>query len=139
MALAGKDNVVYVLAGTTAMSGSTGAKVNDANDFSFPKSSNIVEVPQFGEVYTNKISTLKDTTVTVSGYYDPTDTNGQVVLDNVGDTVYIGHYPQGTGVAGIQVKAIIESFEFGATASGEQTFTCTLTGIAAPEALPLRS
>lgn len=134
---AGKTNVVYVLAGTSAMTGSTGAKVNGVDSTTYNHLCNILDISQFGEDYNKRLAGKKDTNFSLSGNYDPADTNGQLELVP-GDSVYIGIYPQGTTVAGTQVPAIVESFETSFDANGKQTFSCSLQGNGAPVALPLR-
>lgn len=134
---AGKTNQVFVLTGTVAMTGSTGAKINGVNQASFDKLCDLLEITQFGDSYKIRMAGLKDTSVQIGGNYDPADTNGQLVLVP-GDTIFIGVYPQGTAIAGSQVKAIVESFHQGYDAAGLATFSATIQGIAAPVALPLR-
>lgn len=136
--LAGKTNVVYILTGTTAMTGLTGAKVLGVDNSSYNQLCDLLEITQFGDNYKNRMAGLKDTNVSLSGNYYPGDTTGQDELVP-GDTVYVGIYPQGTGVAGKQVKAIVESFEISASVGDKQTFSASLQGIAAPEALPLQA
>ena len=134
----GKVNQVWVLAGATPIANNTGAKVNGVDNSSFNRLSDMLDYSQFGDSYHDRKAGLSDTSVTISGNYDPADTNGQNILDNPGVEVHIGVYPSGTAVAGKQVNALVESFEISADATGKQTFSCTLQGIAAPVALPLR-
>ena len=135
--LAGKLNQVWALAGSTAMTGATGAKVFGVDNASWNALCSLLEIPQFGDTHMNRMAGLKDTTVSISGNYDPTDATGQNILEP-GDIIHIGVYPQGTAVAGKQVKAIVESFENAAEVTGKQTFSASISGIAAPVALPLR-
>jgi len=134
---AGYGNLVYVLAGATAMTNSTGAKILGVDNSSLGRLCDMLEITAFGDTYKNRMGGLKDTTISISGNVYTGDTTGQDVLVP-GDTIHIGVYPQGTGVAGTQVKAIVESFETSADVSGKQTFTCAFSCIAAPVALPLR-
>lgn len=132
--VAGKLNQVWVH--TAQMTGSTGAKINGVNDTGYNKLCEILEITQFGDSYKRRMSGLKDSDVSISGNYDPVDTNGQLKLEP-GDTVYIGIYPQGTTVAGTQIPMIVENFEWKADTS-KQTFSAKLSGNGAPTALPLR-
>jgi hypothetical protein len=134
---AGFTNQVFVLAGTVAMTGSTGAKINGVDNSTLSKLVDLLEITQFGDAYKKRKGGLKDTSFSISGNYDPADTLGQLVLIP-GNEVMIGHYPQGTTVAGLQVQAIVENFEIAADAAGKQTFTCSLQGQVVPVALPLR-
>lgn len=136
--IAGKTNVVYILTGATHMTGSTGAKVLGVDNSSYKQLCELLDITAFGDSYRNRLAGLKDTQVTVSGNYYPGDTTGQDELVP-GDTVWIGIYPSGTGVAGKQCKCIVESFEINADVGGKQTFSSSLMGIAAPEELPLQS
>lgn len=133
--IAGKTNLVYILTGTTAMANNTGAKVLGVDNSTYNQLCDLLEITQFGDSYKNRIAGLKDTNMSLSGNYYPGDTTGQ---DEIvpGDTVYIGVYPQGSAVAGYQVKAIVETFEISAGASDKQTFSASIQGIAAPVALP---
>ena len=135
--VAGKTNIVYILA-SVAMEATTGAKIAGVDNSSFNQLCDILDVSQFGD--TNKVKTagMLDTNFSISGNYDSTDTTGQGELVP-GDTVYIGAYPAGTGTASTQVKCIVTSMEIGADAQGKQTFSSSLEGIAATEALPAQS
>jgi len=135
--VAGKTNIVWVLTGATPMENNTGAKVLGVDSSTFNQLCDLLEITQFGDSYKNRMAGLKDTNFSFSGNYYPGDTTGQDELVP-GDTIYIGVYPQGTGVAGTQVKAIVESFEISAGVADKQTFSASIQGIAAPVALPLR-
>lgn len=133
--VAGKTNLVYVH--TAQMTGSTGNKINGVNDATYNKLCEIVEITQFGDDYKKRMGGLKDSDVSISGFFDPADTNGQSVLVP-GNTVYLGLYPQGGTVAGTQIPMIVENFEWKADMS-KQSFSCKLSGNGAPVALPIRS
>lgn len=136
--LAGKLNKVYILAGTTAMTGSTGNEVSGVDDSTYDQMVDLLEISRFGDTYKKRIAGLADTSVALSGNYVPTDSAGQLAL-NPGDFVYIGLYPQGTAIAGKQIPMIVEKFEIKATASGKQTFSASLSGNGAPVVLPART
>ncbi len=135
---AGNTNIVYILTGSTAMTDSTGAKVLGVDNSTYSRLCDLLEITQFGDAYKNRMAGLKDTSVSLSGNYYPGDTTGQEELEP-GDTVFIGVYPQGTGVAGSQVKAIVENFEQSSDVTGKQTFSASLQGIAAPVTLPAQA
>jgi len=135
--VAGFTNQVWAIAGATAMTNSTGAKMLGVDSSTYSQLCDILEITAFGDTYKNRMGGLKDTTFSVSGNYYPGDTTGQEILIP-GNTVFIGVYPSGTGVAGKQVKAIVESFEISAAVADKQTFSASLSGIAAPVSLPLR-
>jgi hypothetical protein len=134
---AGKTNQVYVLTGAVAMN-DTGAKINGVDNSTFNRLCNLLEIPQFGESYMERLAGMKDSSIDISGNYDPADATGQSVLVP-GDSVYIGVYPSGTAVAGTQIPGIVESFEISADATGKQEFSCTVQAIGAPVAMPVQS
>lgn len=135
---AGNTNVVFILAGSAAMTDATGAKVFGCDDSSWQDLCELLEITAFGDTYKNRMAGLKDTSVSLSGNYYPGDTTGQEELVP-GDTVFVGIYPQGDAVAGRQVKCIVESFEIKAAVNDKQTFSASLQGIAAPVALPAQA
>ena len=138
---AGKTNYVKILTGAVAMVGAgapTGAAINGADNSTIQKLCDLLEISQFGDSYKDRLAGMKDTSVTISGNLDAADTLGQLELEP-GDTVYIAVHYGGATVAGTQVKCIVESFEQSADATGKQTFSATLQGIAAPVASPAHS
>lgn len=137
MEIAGYKNEVYILAGTTPMTNATGAKVQGVDSSDWQDMADKLEVSQFGDTHKDFIGGQKDTTYSMSGYYDPADTNGQALLV-AGDFVMVGIYPQGPTAAGRQVKALVESVGYSATAAGRQEFSASLQGCGAPVALPAR-
>ena len=135
--VAGKTNIVYILTGSTAMS-NDGAKIAGVDNSSFNQLCDILDVSQFGDSNKVKLAGMLDTNFSISGNYDSTDTTGQLELVP-GDTVYIGAYPAGIGTASTQVKCIVASMEISADAQGKQTFSASLEGIAATEAMIAQS
>ena len=135
--IAGFKNQVFILTGATAMGAATGAKVQGVDNSTFGRLCDILEITAFGDTYKNRMAGLKDSEFSLSGNVYTGDTTGQDVMVP-GDTVFIGAYPQGTTVAGTQVKAIVESFEASSEVSGKQTFSASFSCIAAPVTLPLR-
>jgi len=135
---AGFKNQVFILTGAVAMGAATGAKILGVDNSTFGKLCDILEITAFGDTYKNRMAGLKDSTFTISGNLYTGDTTGQDVLIP-GDTVFVGAFPQGTTVAGTQVKAIVESVEMSSEVSGKQTFSASFSCIAAPVALPIRS
>ena len=136
--LSGKINIIYILTGTTAMTSSTGAKINGVSSSTYNRMAEILEITQFGDDYQKRMAGLKDTSISLSGNYDPDDTAGQLDLEP-GDFVYIGIYPEGAGTAGKQVPMVIESFEQSSSADGKQEFSSSLSGNGAPETLPAQA
>lgn len=135
--VAGLDNIVYILAGDVAMTNSTGAKIQGIDDYTYSHLCNLLDISQFGDSYAKRKAGQKDASIKLAGNYYSGDTNGQAVLVP-GASVYVGAYPQGTGVAGTQIPAIVESVEYGAKATDKQTISVSIQGNGAPVALPLR-
>jgi len=134
--LAGKLNKVYILA--TVMEATTGAAILGADNSSYGNLCTILDITSFGDTYYKRMAGLLDTKIAVSGNYYTGDTTGQALLIP-GNTVFIGCYPSGTAVAGMQVQAIVEGYEVTHPATGKDTFTATFSCIAAPVALPAQS
>ncbi len=133
--LAGYGNVVYVLAGTSAMAEGTGAAIKGVDNQSYGMLCDILEITAFGDTYKKRLAGLKDSTFTLSGNVYTGDTTGQDVLVP-GASVYIGAHPSGKAVAATQIPAIVESFEVSVDVAGKQTFSCTLAANGAPVAMP---
>lgn len=131
--LAGKLNIVKVNATEMANSGA-GAAINGLDSSTFNRMCDILEITQFGDTHKDRIAGLKDSSISISGNYDPADTNGQLLLEP-GDFVWVAVFPGGVTVAGKQIKMIVESFEHGAGVADKQTFSCSLQGVAAPAAI----
>jgi len=136
--LAGKVNEVYVLTGTSAMTGSTGAKVLGVDDSTFRKMCDMLEITAFGDSNKKRIAGLLDASIDLAGNYYPGDTTGQDILEP-GDNVYIGVYPSGPSVAGKQFPGLVETFEIKASAADKQTFSATIQGNGAVVDLPART
>jgi len=139
--LAGYENRIKILTGSTAMAGGaspTGSEIEGVDSSSYGELCDILDITSFGDAYKNRMGGLKDTTFTIAGNVYVGDTTGQDVIVP-GDTVMIGTYPSGTGVAGKQVKAIVESMDRPTDVAGKQTFSATFSCIAAPVELPLIS
>lgn len=136
--LAGNLNEAYILAGTTAMTGSTGAKISGIDNSTYANLAEMLEITAFGDTYRKRKPGLMDNTCTISGNIYTGDTNGQDVIV-AGAYVYIGLYPQGSTVAGKQIPAIVESVETAAAYDGKQTISVTFASNGAPVTLPARS
>lgn len=135
---AGNINVVYVLAGATAMAIGTGAQILGVDNASYGNLCEMLEITSFGDLYKKRMGGLKDTTIKISGNIYTGDTTGQAVLIP-GNQIFIGCFPLGRLVASMQVAAIVESFDAKYDVSGKQTFDCSLSCIAAPVVLPARA
>lgn len=135
--LAGKENEIYLLVGTTPMTNATGAPVLGVDKSTFGQTCELLEITQFGDDYKKRLAGLKDCSFSLSGSYYPDDATGQNELVP-GDAIYIGVYPQGPSVAGKQMPVLVESFEITADVGGKQEFSASLSGNGAPVELPIR-
>ncbi len=134
---AGKTAQVWILAGASAMTNSTGAKILSFDNATLDRICDMLEITAFGDAYKNKLAGILDTKSSTGGNLYIGDTTGQDVIIP-GNTMFIGVYPFGTGVAGTQVKCICSKRSESYDASGKQTISAEFEGIAAPVALPLR-
>ena len=111
MALPGKNAVVKIGANTIA----------GLNEASFSASGETIETTTFeSNGWKEKIQGLKEFSMSLSGFYEPTDTNGQVALRDAymnGTTVTIDYLVDGT--VGFQGSYLVTSMEIGAGTSGE--------------------
>ena len=136
--LAGRVNVVWAKTGSAITDG-TGAKISGVDNSTYNQLCEILDTSQFGDTHRARIAGLKDTNLTVSGNYDPTDATGQGLFIP-GDIVYVGVYPSGSAAVGLgQAAFIVENYEHGASVDGKQEFSCSLLGTAAPVALPAQT
>lgn len=136
---AGKTSRVYVH--TAAMTGSTGTALGGMDSNGLNQMAEMLDITAFGNTFKKRMPGIKDTGIEASGNKDPADA-GQVMIQTAytnGTTIFVGIYPQGTGVAGTQVECYVEGIDEKGSVAGKQTFTPKFAPIAAPVALPLRS
>lgn len=134
MALAGNKHEVWFLKGTTAMDGTTGAKLEGLDNSSLTETADMLEVTEFGSEYKKRIPGLKDASASVSGNYRETTDELRA-----GDYVYLGMYPNTPANPGKQLLCIVESVEYGADAGDKQTISLSLQAAGEPiEVLPAR-
>ena len=133
--LAGKSMEIRI-SDSEMSDGNDGAKINGADNATFNKLKEILEITQFTDKFRKRKGGLKDSNLDISGNYDPTDTDGQLKLDPHGDNedVWVALFPEGneSGKSGKQIKMIAESFEQSAEADGKQEFSATLQGNGEP-------
>lgn len=133
-AIAGKSVVVKVSA--TAMG--TYTQTCTLNDVTFTIEGDNLDVTTFCNTYMNRIQGLKDTSFNMGGFYDPTDTNGQVVILNAllnsQGVIFIQFLPDGTN--GWQLALLVSSFEISATADGFVEVSIDFEGTGAITAVP---
>jgi predicted secreted protein len=77
MALPGKSAVVSV-----SIDDTTWHVVSQIKEVDLPLSATNIDVSVFGVTFVQRIQGLKDATYTLTGFVDPTDTNGQVAIQS---------------------------------------------------------
>ena len=100
------DNITYTAVGET-------------NDISMSIQGNTVEVSTFGDVWVSRMQTLKDATYSSSGFFDPSNTLGQVAVLNalINDTtLYLEILFDGTN--GYRHPVTVASFEISSEVDG---------------------
>jgi len=122
--LAGKDVVVQVSVNDTTYN-----TVAEMNDMSMSFEGDNIETTVFGNDFISRIQGLKDGSYSLSGFYDATDTNGQVVIRSawLNDTaLYVKIMPNGT--AGFKQQVRVASFEVSAGVDGAVEVSVDLEG-----------
>lgn len=126
MATAGFSGVVAV-----STDDSTYNALNGCNSVSMPTSRAMLDITDFEDTSVNRIAGLKDSSASLSGHFDHSDT-AQAALRAAaasGATVYVRYLYDGTN--GTKIAGIVESFELSATPDGTVEFSCTVQANAA--------
>jgi predicted secreted protein len=123
-ALAGKGILVRV--STDDITYNTVAGINDA---SASIEGDNQDITAFSENYISRLQGLKDTSYSLSGYFDVADTTGQLVIRNAlvtNTTLYFRFLYNGTNGYKQQVK--VSSFEVSASVDGISELSIELEG-----------
>jgi len=135
--LAGNLHRIWIKA-TEAITDGTGAEVAGVSNSAYNQMADMLDASEVDNPYKERVAGLKDTNFSVTMYFDPADTNGQLVIIP-GNTVYVGLYRQGTTVADIQVPCLVESANWTGAVDGMQEYAVSFQGAGAPVALPAQS
>lgn len=124
MAMSGKCIVINV-----SDDGDSWNQVEGLNDGSMTIDGETIDITEFCQDFINRIQGLKDGTYSLSGFYEPEDTTGQVLiqtslLDN--DDLYIQFLPDET--TGFEQEVKVSSFEVNATVDGAVEVDISLEG-----------
>lgn len=125
MALTGRNMRVKV--GT--VTGGPFTVVADLNDVSMSMEGDNQDVSAFGSDYVKRLQGLKDASYSLSGYYNPTDTNGQAAIRSayLNDTpLFVQFLPDGT--TGFKQEVKVASFEVSAGVDGQVEVSIELEG-----------
>lgn len=134
--------VVYVLAGSTPMSGATGAKLSGMNASGLVRSKEPIDVTQLGDAYKRRILGLGDNDLSAINGNLVSGDAGQAAVETAfanGTSIMVGVYFEGTASAGLQVECLVESIDKKAGTSGAVSFTPKFVSQGAAVALPVRS
>lgn len=114
-------------------------EVDGLNDASLQRMLELLDTTDFKDTSGEKTLTpgLGDGSVSLSGDYEPADTNGQVVLRTAGtgkSLVYVKVLSDGTN--GYKAGFYVESFDIKASVGGKAEFSCSLKKSGALTAVP---
>jgi predicted secreted protein len=132
-ALAAKATVVKA-----SVNGTTWYTIAEINDAGPSLSGDNQDVTVFGDSWIDRIQGLKDASWSIGGFYDPTDTNGQVAILSalVNDTaIYVQVFPGG-GTAGFQQQVKVASFDVSDAVDGVCEVSIDFDGAGAVTLLP---
>jgi predicted secreted protein len=123
-------NVTVQVASTA---GGTYTTMGGVNDVSLSLGRTLVDVSEMNgsDDFTKRLAALKDTPITVSGFYDPADTAFGHLRSNFDDPAsnqaHVKIFTDGTTRSvGFQVQVLVESLEISASADGAQELSVNL-------------
>lgn len=105
--------------------------ISDLNSVTDSESGNSIEVTAFGADWKSFIQGLNEFSFDLSGFWDPTDTNGQVAMRNAFLNKTAGYVQfLYDGTSGVKGQVIITKFERKAAPGGaiDVSITCQGTG-----------
>jgi len=124
MSVQGEDTRVLI-----GSSSATSNEIDEINNASMKHSGNLVELSHFGDTYKTRGAGLKDVTYSLKGFWDPADTNGQVVLRSAfiaGSDLWLTILPDGS--TGWKQQVLVDSFDISAAVDGYAEFSAELAG-----------
>jgi predicted secreted protein len=132
-ALAGKGLVIQV----ATTSGGTYNTVVGMNDASMSIDGDNQDITAFGDSYIARIQGLKDVSYSLSGYFDATDTTGQIRIRTAllnDSELHVKFLPDGTN--GFRQQVRVSSFEMSGSVDGIVEVSIELEGTGAIAAVP---
>lgn len=120
----GKDMLIK-----TSTDGSTWYTVANLKEGTMNNNGDNQDITTFGKDYICRLQGLKDVSYSLSGFYDSTDTNGQIALRTAwlnDSTVYVGFLPDGTD--GWEQKVKVSTFEISGGVDGVLELSIELEG-----------
>lgn len=126
----GLNTRVYVA--TDAIDG-TYNEVLQINDVSHPMSASNEDVSTFGTTFVERLQTIKDSTFSLSGFLDNTDTTGQIVIRDamLNDTdLFFKVLYDGVSASkyGYAQQVVVSSFEISSAVDGVLEVSIELEG-----------
>ncbi len=106
-----------------------GDKVLGLNDATFTVNGELVDVSRFsGDGWRQRISNLKDATISISGFFNPADSSGQILAqtsilqgDKISNVAVLAD-----GTNGLKCDAYVETFEISPAVEGAVGVSITL-------------
>jgi predicted secreted protein len=125
VAIPGRDVAVQV----STTSGGTYETISDLNNAQMALGANNIDVGRFTDEFLRRIQGMKDNTFTFSGFFDPTDTDGQLVIRNgwLNDTPLFIRFLY-DGEDGFQQEVKISQFQVSAAHNGAVELSITAEG-----------
>lgn len=125
MALKGKSTQVQV-----SIDDVTYFTVAQINDVDTPFEAENIDTTVFGHDYINRIQGLKDASWNLSGFYDPTDTNGQMAIRSAwaADSPLYAKVSYDGGVTSFKQQVKVSSFNPSAAVDGAVEVSIDLEG-----------
>jgi len=126
-AFAGRN--VIVEASTTAGGAGSYTVIAEIRDVSMSHQGNNLDASAFGTQWMKRIQGIKDNTFSLSGHYDPTDTNGQTAIRSawLNDTV-LWFAVKWNGVNGFKQQVRVANFDVQASTDGIVSVSISLEG-----------
>ena len=127
MAMKGKSFVAK-----TGADGVTWYDIDELNEASMNVAGENIDITKFGDDFVNRIQGIKDCTYSISGFYDPADTNGQLAMWTafLADTdIWIAFLSDGS--AGFEQEVKVSSFEISTSVDGAVEVSIELEGTGA--------
>lgn len=131
-ALAGKGVVISI-----STNDSTYNPVAQLNDGSMTIDGDNQDITVFGQTFITRLQGLKDTSYSLSGFRDTSDTNGQNVILTAllnGSALYVKFLYDGTN--GFKQPVVVSSFEVSASVDGVVELSIDLEGNGPVTAIP---
>lgn len=126
MAIAGSTSLFQV--STTSGAGGMNA-VDEIRSASMSWRGGTIDISEIGNTYMQRIQGIKDASYQIQGFYDPADTNGQLIIRTAlvaSSNLFVRWLPN--GVAGFEQQVRVASFDTNVTYDGAVEVSISLDG-----------